>query len=573
MKRTRERISLTSQKRRKASPLALIGVGITLLVVLGAGAIFVIPRIITHAAGATNTNCTLVVPANPLSAQGLATPYQLQATNANDGPCNEANTDQSAFVQGVIYDPNTGALSDYNPLVIDAGTQPAVAPQAPALPQGAIVGIWFGFNADTLTLQGATRNTLGQGRCVNGLRGSAFGQFAYCNAPAFFTAVNQGIAAGKVQVPALQTANDGMTCPTVRDFSVVDQDQSDNVQTQYLATADGTIAQKTDANAAQLQNPATLGNPSDNALVTNFIDPALGCDSWKIPNLANNNALVPTLATDELQAAAFQQAPIALLPLTNPMTLQNNNQSMAKTNIYRRGVDQPQAANANDASGMVYCQNMVQTGLARMQVDQATTTAAASPDPGAANSLFTFLAQRFASAYELLNCQNLLNQPVPLTVQTDANGVATAATITLGNGGNGGNNGGGNGGNGGAGGVQQTAQGTANFRLITRWRGATIQANVTYPDHANGNVQLQVRTDSCTGNAIFSRRVRLDANSAASVTTFVNNVRGNALPANWFFAVVDPAQKDANGQPLVVGCGTVTPNGTRGQATLGTVTQ
>jgi hypothetical protein len=61
------------------------------------------------------------------------------------------------------------------------------------------------------------------------------GQFAHCNAPPFFATANQLIQAGKLNPPALGTANDGMTCPTVRDFSVVDQDQSDNVTTTYLA--------------------------------------------------------------------------------------------------------------------------------------------------------------------------------------------------------------------------------------------------------------------------------------------------------------------------------------------------
>src|SRR5581483_8684579 len=49
---------------------------------------------------AVNPNCTLIVPANPLSAQGLATPYQLTATDPANGPCNEANNNQTAFVQG-----------------------------------------------------------------------------------------------------------------------------------------------------------------------------------------------------------------------------------------------------------------------------------------------------------------------------------------------------------------------------------------------------------------------------------------------------------------------------------------
>src|SRR3977135_987910 len=55
-----------------------------------------------------NPNCSLIVPANPLSAQGLATPYQLVATDPTAGDCHETNTSQSAFVQAAVLDPATG---------------------------------------------------------------------------------------------------------------------------------------------------------------------------------------------------------------------------------------------------------------------------------------------------------------------------------------------------------------------------------------------------------------------------------------------------------------------------------
>src|SRR6266568_8223020 len=170
-------------RRRKLSPLMLIGISIpVLLALIGAAVLVVLPRINSHAATATpNPNCTLIVPANPLSAQGLATPYQLFAPDAAaNGPCNEANANQGAFVQATIYNPATGAFSVYSPLVIDQGTQPAVVPIAPTLPANAVVGIWFGFNGTNLTLQGAQGdNTLATGQCTNGLNGSVFGQFAY----------------------------------------------------------------------------------------------------------------------------------------------------------------------------------------------------------------------------------------------------------------------------------------------------------------------------------------------------------------------------------------------------------
>lgn len=75
-----------------------------------------------------NPDCTLIVPNDPLSAQGLATPYQLVATNPARGPCQQNNTDQAAFVQGTILDLDTGNIFVYNPLVITRGTTPAAAP-------------------------------------------------------------------------------------------------------------------------------------------------------------------------------------------------------------------------------------------------------------------------------------------------------------------------------------------------------------------------------------------------------------------------------------------------------------
>src|SRR5437763_1422411 len=103
----------SARKKRNSSPLMLIGIGVTVLaIVLGVGGFVIIPQLQSHAAAANpNMNCTLIVPPNPLSAQGLATPYQLVATDAAMGPCNEANTAQSAFVQADIIDPATGQIS------------------------------------------------------------------------------------------------------------------------------------------------------------------------------------------------------------------------------------------------------------------------------------------------------------------------------------------------------------------------------------------------------------------------------------------------------------------------------
>jgi hypothetical protein len=539
--------------RRKFSPLMLIGIGITLVVaVIGISAMVVRSYSASHAAAAVNPNCALIVPPNALTAQGLATPYKLFAPDAAaNGPCHEATANQSAFVQATIYNPATGAFSIYSPLVIDQGTQPAVAPTAPTLPANAVVGLWFGFNGTNLTLQAADPNTLAQAQCTNGLNGSVFSQFAYCNAPNFFGSVNQGIANGLVKVPALGTAKDGMTCPTARDFSVVDQDQSDNVQTQYL-TNNGNIAQVTTANQAQLANATVLGNPSDNALITKFIDPTLGCTPWTAPDLANNNTPNLSLALDEIQANAFQKAPIALVPLTDPMTLVNGAQSQDKTIAYRKGVDQnPSGILPTD--GTTYCQNLVNTGLPRIKGDMTLTVNGTSPDPAMANSLFTFLAMRFMQSYTNLNCQNLLNQPNPVTTQVNGNGVVISATITL---------------PGTAtGGTSQIATGNATMTLNTNASTANLNANVTYANHPNQQIKLNVATNSCTGTVIASQVEDTNGNGQVTANTVINGLQNTTtIPNNWFFTVTDPAQNNA-----VVGCGSVTSNGTTGTATLGTV--
>ena len=418
------------RRRRRISPLMFVGMIVTAIIVLGAGAFLITrPQTGSHAAqDAANPNCTLIVPPDPLSAQGLATPYRLVATNPQDGPCHEANVAQSAFVQAAVIDPATGKISVYSPLVIDKGRQPAQPPVVPQLPQGGIVGIWFGYNGDNLTLRG-TGNSLQAGNCVNGIRGSIFGQVSYCNAIAFFQAANQAIQSGKLTVPQLGTARDGKPCPTVRDFSVVDQDQSDNVTTAYLVDRQGRTAQLTAANANAMPQAQILTNGSDNGLIDNFIDPALGCQPWMAPDLADPGHMASAQALDELQASMFQPDPVALVPAGDPMVLVNNHLSLAKTNAYRAGVDQPAAPDLAAASTAQYCANMRDIGAARILMDAPFTRNAPTPDAAAATNLFNFLAQRFQASWMELNCQKLLGQRSPVRAITNGDGVAVGAVI------------------------------------------------------------------------------------------------------------------------------------------------
>jgi hypothetical protein len=376
----------------------------------------------------SSADCTLIVPNDPLSATGLATPYRIHTSRNRLGICDEANAGQAAFVQAAVIDPATGKISVYNPLVITDGTDAAVPPVVPTLPANAVVGIWFGFNGDNLTLAGDTAN----GKCVNGSP-QIFGQVSFCNAEAFFAAANKLLAAGKLTPapPAIGTGKDRLPCPTVRSFAVVDQDPSDNVTSTYLVTADGKLAQNTAANAAALAGATTITNASDNRLVSVKLDGALGCTPYTAPDLADPGKMVTAQPLNEISAAKFQAAPIALVSSGDPMVMSNGAPDLAKQNAYRAGVDQPPEPDAATAQAdlLAWCQNLRQIAPARMKTDQTITQAVSSPDPAAATNLFTFLAQRFNASYSILGCDKLLNQPSPITLTTDANGVCTGATI------------------------------------------------------------------------------------------------------------------------------------------------
>jgi hypothetical protein len=381
---------------------------------------------------AQNANCTIIVPDAPLSAVGLATPYQLTASDPTAGECHETNTASSAFVQAAILDLATGQISIYNPLVIDQNSIPAATPIAPTLPNNAIVALWFGFNGDNLVQQGASRGVLRANNCVNGLPRSVFGQYSYCNAHEFFRAANRAIRRGQLQVPLLGTAVDGQPCPSVRDFFVVDQDQSDNLPVTYLISTAGNLAQNTAANAMALPGAATLGNPSDNGLLDRFLDPDLGCTPWKVADLADPGQVVPGLALNELQSRFHKRYPVALIPAADPMVLDaDGSVDLAKVNAYRRGVDQPEAYDSRQADTARYCRHMLRIAPARLLLDQNLLLSKPSPVADAANSMFTFMAQRFAASYDILGCADLVKIPDPVSFVQDENGVATSATIDL----------------------------------------------------------------------------------------------------------------------------------------------
>jgi len=371
---------------------------------------------------AASTNCTVSVPANPLSAQGLASPWVL-----GDG-CTWANGGtEGVFIDATILAPN-GQIQVYNPLVINQGTTPAVAPVAPTIAAGSQVILSLGFNGNALALVGAGAQ---QGNCIDAFGNSLINQTPQCNAANFYRLANREIAQGTLTVPPAGTGQDGQACQTTRDFALIDQDQSDNAVASYLFDpATGQSAQATAANTAAMANATAETNGSDNGLLDKFVDPALGCTPFTAPNPTNPAGSSASQALNELSARANQKGPIALLPVNNPQLLVGGNFSLGKTNAYRVETDQPRLAATTNTSRNAarYCQNMVNIQAPRLKLDAAMETGTASPVPALGNNLATFLAARLSGSFGNLNCQNFgLTDPVTLT--TDANGVATGATF------------------------------------------------------------------------------------------------------------------------------------------------
>src|SRR6266567_1497391 len=330
---------------------------------------------------AASMNCTVSVPANPLTAQGLATPWVL-----GDG-CTWANGGtEGVFIDATILAPN-GQLQVYDPLVINQGTTPAVAPTPPTIAAGSQVILSAGFNGNALALVGPGAT---QGNCIDAFGNSLINQTPQCNAANFYRMANAEIARGTLTIPAAGTGQDGQACQTTRDFALIDQDQSDNAVASYLFDpATGKAAQATAANAAAMTGATVEQNGSDNGLLDKFVDPALGCTPFTAPNPTNPNGSSASQALNELSARANQKGTIALLPVNNPQLLVGGQFSLGKTNMYRAETDQPPLRfNANlDRNAGQYCLNMVNIAAPRLKLDAAMETGTASPVPALGNNL------------------------------------------------------------------------------------------------------------------------------------------------------------------------------------------
>src|SRR5580693_2092467 len=396
----------------------------------------------------SNTTCDIIVPANPLSAQGLATPYVLTGpggtTPAQSG-CEMSNGAKlGAFVQATILDPATGALSVYEPLVITQGTRPdtpGLKLKAPVIPPDAVVTIGFGFNGTDLVQVGATPTTLADAHCVSGLAGSAFGRTSFCNGVNFFNAVQQAERKGFLKVPSPGTSNaitasggdlgTGRSCPVISNFEVAGLDPGESVTTTYLLNPlTGQTAQDNATYQSYVAGSTLVHGNSANVVLDQYVDPILGCTPFEVPDLSSANVPAFSEALDEIAAGAYPPKTAALVPENDEVVMGGGESDPAKTDLYRSELGQAPVSAATDKSSSpaMYCQNLVDIQTPFLAANQKLLATGQSPVTATADNLLTFLANDLSVSFTRLGCQqfHLAN---PVTLKRNGAGVAIAATF------------------------------------------------------------------------------------------------------------------------------------------------
>jgi hypothetical protein len=408
-----------------------------------------IPAALTNTAVTTvagNATCDIIVPAHPLSARGLATPYQLTGaggTRPAESGCQMSDAGRlGAFVQATILDPATGALSVYDPLVVTKGVRPAVLPSVPKIPANAVVTVDFGFNGKDLVPVGAAPTALADANCVSGQAGSLFGPVSFCNGTDFFKAVAKDEQEGLLKVPSPGTSDTitasggdlgtGRMCPVTRNFEVAGQASASTVTTEYLLNPlTGQTAQDTTSNAGNLAGARLLFSGSDKTVLDQFLDPVLGCTPFQAPDLANNDQPTSSPALDEILAGAYQPRIAALVPENDEMVRSGDGEfDPAKTDLYREELGQAPIGSQSDKTSdpEMYCQNIVDIQTPFLAANQTLLATGQSPATAAGDNLLTFLANRLYTSFTSLGCQHfgLAN---PVTVTRNGAGTVVAATF------------------------------------------------------------------------------------------------------------------------------------------------
>ena len=359
---------------------------------------------------AVNTDCDIIVPAHPLTAKGLATPYQLTG-HADSSPgasgCQMINSVKlGAFVQATILDTRTGALSVYDPLVVTKGTRPAVAPGGAEAAQPR-----RHHHRHRLQRRDPPPGRRDAGRAPPGplhrrRTGLALRAGVVLQRPRLLQGGLRPRALRAAGHPVRRDfqedgrdrgrAGNGPGLPDRAQLLMVDQDPSDNVTTAYLLnpatgrTAQATAADKgahaarQDAGQRQRQRPhRQLPRPGARLHPVGSARPGEPRRDDHVPGARR------------VARRRYEPKNAALIPENDGMVTDiGGNIDLAKANLYRSEIGQPLVNKRTQASSspQMFCQNLINIQTPFLAANERVLAAAPSPVPTAGDTLYTFLA-------------------------------------------------------------------------------------------------------------------------------------------------------------------------------------
>jgi hypothetical protein len=103
---------------------------------------------------------------------------------------------------------------------------------------------------------------------------------------------------------------------------------------------------------------------------------------------------------------------------------------MSKLNNYRAAINQPIAKTPAEASTLYFCKHFAILHVPRLQKNVDLLSALPSPMADVANSLFTFMAQRFANSFAQLGCPVMMDVQNPVQLN-QVNMITVGATFTI----------------------------------------------------------------------------------------------------------------------------------------------
>ena len=360
--------------------------------------------------------CGLIVPENPLSYQGLNTPYILKSFTGNAADCSVLDQRTTVFVEIVIFDISASTFYIYNPLVVNRLKQIKIYDEIPQLPDQNIVGIWFGSNGVTFKLIDSN-NSLHFGDCIDGYNGSIFGNFAYCNARIFFTTISKY----RISIPNIGKTVNGFTCLTTRSFEFNEQYQISNVISSYIVLNSYKIVMKTIKNLSIFKPLFIIISKSNGYILNNYISIATGCTIFAGYDFTEQFIMKTSMILNEIYASLDVEQ--VFIPSTHPSVTIDGVPNLNKLNLYRIGLNQSTVSEIDYNDSRLYCDGIYKKTPIFLYKHHDLLNNYITPDETLGNSLLNVMISRFLTSWNTYNCTEVLKVEFPIKYLKDYNNV------------------------------------------------------------------------------------------------------------------------------------------------------